>query len=455
MGSRAATTCSPSTWRWTRSPVRDGELGARVRRLPPAARPLDAAAHPVAGRHGARPLRRRLGGRLAGRRVAAADPRGARSSGPRGWVRADVASELEFYLLNESYAEAHGKDYRGLTPSVPYILDYNVLATTYDESLIREIRNGMHGAGIAVESSKGEAWPGQHEINFRYADALTMADTTSSTRTARRRSHTHTADRSPSWRSPTMRGSATPATSTRACGATGRTRSRASSPVLGLPRRVDGVRARARAVPRAERQLVQALRPRVVGADDARVGARQPHVRLSHRRPRGRRAVETRIPGGDVNPYLAFAALIAAGLHGIEQGLEPRRACDGNAYESDAGVSVDAARGDRRARGGDDGARGFRRRGRRSLPELRAHRAAALRRGRDLLGAGAAVRAWLGPRRRDHDVPSLRRVRRVARSSPRSSRTTTCARWSAPAGGRCSFRRRERRGGDARRARRR
>ena len=85
-------------------------------------------------------------------------------------------SELEFYLLKESYEEAHAKHYRDLTPSVPYILDYHILATTYDEPLIRQIRNGMQGAGIKVETSKGEAWPGQQEINFRYADAVTMAD---------------------------------------------------------------------------------------------------------------------------------------------------------------------------------------------------------------------------------------------------------------------------------------
>jgi glutamine synthetase len=66
-------------------------------------------------------------------------------------------SELEFFLLKESYAEAHAKHYRDLTPSVPYILDYHVLATTYDEPLIRQIRNGMQRAGIRVENSKGEA----------------------------------------------------------------------------------------------------------------------------------------------------------------------------------------------------------------------------------------------------------------------------------------------------------
>src|SRR5207253_7383272 len=81
-----------------------------------------------------------------------------------------LGSELEFYLLKETYAEAHAKGYRDLTPSVPYILDYHVLATTYDEPLIRQIRNGMVAAGIPVESSKGEAWPGQQEVNFRVAD---------------------------------------------------------------------------------------------------------------------------------------------------------------------------------------------------------------------------------------------------------------------------------------------
>ena len=86
------------------------------------------------------------------------------------------ASELEFYLLRETYEEAHAKHYLDLTPSVPYILDYHILASTYDEPLLRQIRNGMHGAGIRVETSKGEAWPGQQEINFHYSDALTMAD---------------------------------------------------------------------------------------------------------------------------------------------------------------------------------------------------------------------------------------------------------------------------------------
>ena len=87
-----------------------------------------------------------------------------------------AASELEFYLYKESYAEAWEKDFKDLTPTIPYILDYHILATTMDEAYLGPIRRGMHGAGIPIEFSKGEAWYGQHEVNTRYADAVTAAD---------------------------------------------------------------------------------------------------------------------------------------------------------------------------------------------------------------------------------------------------------------------------------------
>jgi len=79
-------------------------------------------------------------------------------------------------LLRETYDEAHRKHYRDLTPSVPYILDYHILATTMDEQYLGPVRRGMQGAGIPIEFSKGEAWYGQHEVNTRYADAITSAD---------------------------------------------------------------------------------------------------------------------------------------------------------------------------------------------------------------------------------------------------------------------------------------
>ena len=85
-------------------------------------------------------------------------------------------SELEFYLFRDSYEEARAKGYRDLEYHVPYVQDYHVLQTTRDEYVIRAIRNGMDAAGVPVEFSKGEAGPGQHEINLEYADALEMAD---------------------------------------------------------------------------------------------------------------------------------------------------------------------------------------------------------------------------------------------------------------------------------------
>src|SRR6266436_1008054 len=87
-----------------------------------------------------------------------------------------MASELEFYLYRDSYEEAAEMGYRGLTPTVPYIMDYHILATTRDEDFMRQVRLGMQGAGIPVEFSKGEAWYGQHELNMRYADAVTSSD---------------------------------------------------------------------------------------------------------------------------------------------------------------------------------------------------------------------------------------------------------------------------------------
>ena len=68
-------------------------------------------------------------------------------------------SELEFFLFRESFAEAHAKHYRDLTPSVPYILDYHILATSFDEPLLRQLRNGMHAAGIRVSARRALPFP--------------------------------------------------------------------------------------------------------------------------------------------------------------------------------------------------------------------------------------------------------------------------------------------------------
>ena len=91
-------------------------------------------------------------------------------------LKACVASELEFFLFDDSYDGAHRKGYRNLRTSGYYIEDYHILQTTKDESVMRAIRNGLNTAGIPVENSKGEWGPGQEEINVRYAEALEMAD---------------------------------------------------------------------------------------------------------------------------------------------------------------------------------------------------------------------------------------------------------------------------------------
>jgi glutamine synthetase len=246
-------------------------------------------------------------------------------------------TELEFYLLKETYAEAHAKGYRDLTPSVPYILDYHVLATTYDEPFIRQIRNGMQAAGLNVESSKGEAWPGQHEINFRYADALTTADNHVVYKNGAKEiahlngcSITFMAKPHHTWIG----------NSCHIHGSLWRDGENAFSGETEVFKQwLAGWIANAR-------ELALFVAPNVNSYKRYAAGSWAPTtLAWAHdNRTAGFRVVghgkgarvETRIPGGDVNPYLAIAALIAAGLDGIERGLDLPAAVEGNAYESDA-----------------------------------------------------------------------------------------------------------------------
>jgi glutamine synthetase len=246
-------------------------------------------------------------------------------------------SELEFFLLKETYEEAHAKHYRDLTPSVPYILDYHVLATSFDEPFIRQLRNGMHAAGIPVESSKGEAWPGQHEINFRFADAVTMADNHVVYKNgAKELAHlngcsvTFMAKPDHTWI-----GSSCHIHSS--LWQDGKNAFDGESDVF--KQYLAGQIA-------ALKELAIFLAPTINSYKRFAAGSWAPTtLAWGHdNRTCGFRIVghgqalrtETRIPGGDVNPYLAFAALLAAGLHGIEQGLELPPPLEGNAYESDA-----------------------------------------------------------------------------------------------------------------------
>ncbi len=93
----------------------------------------------------------------------------------RGWA-AMVGTELEFLVFEDTYEQAWSAGYRGLTPANQYNVDYSLLGTARIEPLLRRIRNGMAGAGMRVESAKGECNLGQHEIAFRYDEALRTCD---------------------------------------------------------------------------------------------------------------------------------------------------------------------------------------------------------------------------------------------------------------------------------------
>src|SRR6266540_4315251 len=93
----------------------------------------------------------------------------------RGW-QAMVGTELEFMVFRDSYEDAWRRAYRDLTPANQYNVDYSILGTARIEPLLRRIRNSMASAGMAVESAKGECNLGQHEIAFRYDDALVSCD---------------------------------------------------------------------------------------------------------------------------------------------------------------------------------------------------------------------------------------------------------------------------------------
>jgi glutamine synthetase len=248
-----------------------------------------------------------------------------------------LGSELEFFLLKETYAEAHAKHYRDLTPSVPYILDYHILATTYDEPFLRAVRNGMHAAGIKVETSKGEAWPGQQEINFRFADALTMADNHTIYKNGiKELAHLHD-------QSITFMAKPDHAWIGNSCHVHS-SLWREGEAAFADDETLFGQWLAGQIA--CFRELAVFLAPNVNSYKRYAAGSWAPTTlawgndnRTCGFRVVGHgagRRVETRIPGGDVNPYLAFAAVIAAGLHGIEHGLEPPAALEGNAYESDA-----------------------------------------------------------------------------------------------------------------------
>jgi glutamine synthetase len=253
-----------------------------------------------------------------------------------------MGSELEFYLFDETYRSAEQKGFRNLVTAGSYIEDYHILQTTKEEEVIRAIRNGMEGAAIPVEFSKGEWGPGQEEINLRYAEALEMADRhTVYKNGVKEIAHLHgkAVTFMAKWNYD-LAGSSCHIHSSLWDAASG-------EPVCHDPGQPDGMSAIFRHYLAGQlalsREMTYFLAPTINSYKRFQAGTFAPTKAVwgFDNRTLGYRVVgagpslraECRIPGADVNPYLAFAATIAAGLYGIEQKLELEPPVAGNAYE--------------------------------------------------------------------------------------------------------------------------
>jgi glutamine synthetase len=252
----------------------------------------------------------------------------------RGWS-ANAATELEFMLFSETYETAHAKRYADLVPANLYNLDYSLLATTRVEPLIRRIRNGMDGAGMVVENSKGECNFGQHEINFRYANALRTADD-------------HVIYRNGAKEIAAQEGMAI------SFMAKFDEREGSSCHIHFSLSDDDGAMVFASDPELFNsflagqlaclRELTLLLAPNVNSYKRYAAGSFAPTtVAWGHdNRTCALRVVghgsalrfENRAGGSDLNPYLALSVLAAAGLHGVQQGLELEPAYEGNAYQA-------------------------------------------------------------------------------------------------------------------------
>jgi glutamine synthetase len=254
-----------------------------------------------------------------------------------------TGSELEFYLFRDSYDEAAARAYRDLQPHSTYIMDYHILQTTKDEYIIRQIRNAMDGAAVPVEFSKGEFGRGQQEINLRFADALEMADrhmiykngvkeiaalngraitfmAKYSMAEAGSSFHLHSSLWDEEGRKSLMWEESDP-----------HHFSETFRHYLGglMDTAHEMAWMFAPFVNSYKRYQLGSWAPTAIvwGHDNRTCGFRVVGEHSSFR-------VESRIPGADANPYLAFAATIAGGLHGLKSKIDPPEMFRGNAYEA-------------------------------------------------------------------------------------------------------------------------
>jgi glutamine synthetase len=250
-----------------------------------------------------------------------------------------AGTELEFIIFNDTYEQAWTNAYRGLTPANQYNVDYSLIGTSRVEPLLRDIRNGMYGAGLVVESAKGECQLGQHEIAFKYDEVVRTADKHSVYKTGAKEiasqhgkaitfmakfdaregnsCHIHMSLRGTDGRIVFDEGDgATPLFESFVAGiqATLREMTLMYAPNINSYKRFQPGSFAPTSTAWGHDNRTCSLR--VVGHG--------PGLRL-----------ENRIPGGDVNPYLALSAMLASGLRGVEQELPLEPAYTGNAYLSD------------------------------------------------------------------------------------------------------------------------
>lgn len=253
-------------------------------------------------------------------------------------LRADIGTELEFLVFDDTYDAAWFAGYRGLTPVSRYTADYSLLATARAEPLLRRIRNDLNGAGMYIDSARGQYAPGQQMVTFRVDDALAACDNHSIFRTAAKEIAAQE-DKSLTFMAKfdehegnscrlhiglhTLAGGAVLAgdgedgfSATMRHFLAGQLACLREFTYLFAPN-----------INSYKRFVSDTLAPTAVTwSRDNRTCA----LRVLGRADRLR--LETRVPGADVNPYLAVAALIAAGLHGIENRLELEPAFTSNAY---------------------------------------------------------------------------------------------------------------------------
>ncbi len=249
-----------------------------------------------------------------------------------------IASELEFFLFNDTYHEAFTKNYLGLAPSSDYRIDYHTLQPGRDEPLFRSMRNLMLAAEVPVESSKGEFGRGQHEINFIYTEPIAMADGHVIFKQGVKEIAAQQGKSVSFMPKPFVHEPGSSCHIHTSLWQNGRnvfwdTRKKTGSKIFR--QFLGGLLKYSRELCCFFAPTINAYKryqsaswapTKLAWSDDNRTaGFRIVGEDKSFR-------IENRMPGADANPYLAFVATIMAGMAGIEEGLDSGGKYEGNAY---------------------------------------------------------------------------------------------------------------------------